>query len=133
MCMVNQDHMRNRSWDIQCKGQSFLYFGPPLPFDPASNTKNQNFDKMKKQTSWRYILPKCTINDNHMICGSSDMKCTRKKFFAILGHLLPFYPLPLSPLPLPLPPNSLKNKNEKKWKKTPEDIIILHKCTKNRD
>ena len=32
-----------------------------------------------------------------------------------------------------LPPNSPKNKNFKKMKKTPGDIIILHKCTKNYD
>ena len=43
-------------------------------------------------------------------------------FFVILGVFLPFYP-----------PNSPKNKNFKKMKKNPEDIIILHKCTKNHD
>ena len=30
-------------------------------------------------------------------------------------------------------PNSLKNENLKKKEKTPWDIIILHKCTKNHD
>ena len=47
------------------------------------------------------------------------MKCTRHNFFVVLGHFLPFYP-----------PNCLKNENFKKMKKTPGDIIILHKCTK---
>ena len=32
-----------------------------------------------------------------------------------------------------LPPNSQKNQNFEKMKKTPEDIIILHMCTKNYD
>ena len=32
-----------------------------------------------------------------------------------------------------LPPNSPKNQNFEKMKKTPGDIIILHKCTKNYD
>ena len=32
-----------------------------------------------------------------------------------------------------LPPNSLKNQNLKKMKKTLGDIIILHKCTKNHN
>ena len=33
-----------------------------------------------------------------------------------------------------LPPsNSRKNQNFKKMKKTPGDVIILHKCTKNYD
>ena len=30
-----------------------------------------------------------------------------------------------------LSPNSLKNQNFKKVKKTPGDIIILHRCSKN--
>ena len=32
-----------------------------------------------------------------------------------------------------LPPNSPKNQNFEKMKKLPEDIIILHMCTKNYD
>ena len=43
-------------------------------------------------------------------------------FVVILGHFLPFYL-----------PNSLKNENLKKMEKTPGDIIILHKGTKNHD
>ena len=39
-----------------------------------------------------------------------------------LGNFLHFYP-----------PNSPKNENFKKMKKTPGDIIILHNCTKNND
>ena len=39
-----------------------------------------------------------------------------------MGHFLPFYH-----------PNSPKNQNLEKMKKTPRDIIILHKCTKNHD
>ena len=42
--------------------------------------------------------------------------------FLILGYFLPFYP-----------PNNPKNQNFEKMKKTPGDIIILHKCTKNYD
>ena len=42
--------------------------------------------------------------------------------FFILGYFLPFYP-----------PNSPKNQNFEKMKKTPGDIIILHKCIKNHD
>ena len=89
--------------------------------------------KIKILTKWKnkhpgdIILPKCNINDNHMICGSSDMKCTRQNFFVILDHLLLFYPLP------PLPLTAWKIKISKKWERTPGDIIILHKCTKNRD
>ena len=42
--------------------------------------------------------------------------------FFILGYFLPFYL-----------PNSPKNQNLEKKKKTPGDIIILHMCTKNHD
>ena len=40
---------------------------------------------------------------------------------------------PYLPLPPPIPPNNLKNQNFEKLKKTPQDIIILHMCTKNHD
>ena len=43
-------------------------------------------------------------------------------FFVIFGHFLPFYP-----------PNSPIIENITKLKKTPEDIIILHQCTKIHD
>ena len=42
--------------------------------------------------------------------------------FFILGYTCPFYL-----------PNSPKNENVKKMKKTPGDVIILHKSTKNHD
>ena len=42
--------------------------------------------------------------------------------FLILGNFLPFYPQ-----------TAQKMKISKKMKKTPGDIIILHKCTKNYD
>ena len=32
----------------------FCHFGPFLPFDPPSNPKNQNFERMKKNKIWRY-------------------------------------------------------------------------------
>ena len=42
------------------------------------------------------------------------------ELFVILGHFLPFYPT-----------NNPKNQNFDKMKKTPGDIILSHKCTKN--
>ena len=44
------------------------------------------------------------------------------QLFFILGHFLLFYP-----------PNSPKNQNFMKMKKTPRDIINLYRCTKNHD
>ena len=48
-------------------------------------------------------------------------------FIFILGYLLPFYP--------PNNPKKLKIFKNKKMpqEKTPQDIIILHMCTKNYD
>ena len=49
------------------------------------------------------------------------MKFNRQSFFVILGNFLPLYP-----------PTTLKMKISK-MKKSPGNIIILHKCTKNHD
>ena len=76
---------------------------------------------MKKTLGDIITLHMGTINDNHMMHGSLDIKCDRQNFI-ILDHFLPFYPH-----------NNLKNPNFEKLKKMPGDIIILHKCTKNHD
>ena len=44
--------------------------------------------------------------------------------FFISGYFLPF---------TLHPPNDTKNQNFTKMKKAPEDVIILHMCTKNND
>ena len=36
----------------------------------SQNTKNQNFEKIKKNPRDIIILHKCNINDNHLIYGS---------------------------------------------------------------
>ena len=99
-------------------GRILSHFGPIFAFypcPPTNNPENQNFEKMKKTPGDIIILQKCTINDNHMIYGSWDMKCTRENFF--LSSWAIFYH----------PPNSLKNKNFKKVKKVPK------MCTNNHD
>ena len=50
---------------------------------------------------------------------------TTERFFSNFG---PFFALLPPPLPLP---NNPENQNFEKTKKTPGDIIILHKCTIN--
>ena len=75
---------------------------------------------MKKTPGDIIILHKCTINGNHVMYGSWDMKHDGQNFFVILDRFLPFYP-----------PNNPKNQNFEKLKKTPGDIIILHMCTTN--
>ena len=62
----------------------------------------------------------CTVNDNHMMYGSWDMGCVGQNFLSFSTIVCPFTAL-----------NNPKNRNFEKMTKTPRDIIILHKCTKN--
>ena len=67
-----------------------------------------------------------------MMYGFWNMERDRQKFC----YFRPFFTFSPPPLPLPSlsPPSPLKqtkkSKKKIKMKKTPEDIIILHKCTK---
>ena len=105
---------------------------------------------MKKTPRDIIIFHKCTINDNHMMYGSWDMKRDGESFFwyyhfthvyhkwqscdvwflryeewrtdlfVILDRFLTFYPT-----------NNPKNQNFENLKKAPGDMIILHMCTIN--
>ena len=94
----------------------FSHFGPLLPFYLPKNPENQKFEKMKKIPG-DIISQKSTINDNHMMYDSRDMKCDKQNFFVILGYFLHFYPT-----------NNPKNQNFEEMKKRPGDIIILYMC-----
>ena len=97
----------------------FCHFEPFLPFYPPNNPENQNFEKMKKMPRYIIILNMFIINENHMMYSSWDMEHNRN-FFLILD---PFTPLAAQK----------ENQNFEKMKKTPGDIIILHKCTTNEN
>ena len=45
--------------------------------------ENQNFEKMKKAPGDIIILHKSTINDNHMMYGSWDMKRDWQMFLSL--------------------------------------------------
>ena len=73
----------------------FLYFGPFFALSPPNNPENQTFEKMKKTAGDILILHMCTINDDHMTFGSSDMEHDRQNFQAfwiIFCCLLPTIP-----------------------------------------
>ena len=74
------------------------------------------------------ILQMCTINDNHMLYGPRDVEHDGQDFLSLWAIFCPF--ITLSPLP---PQKTQKIKILKKKKKTPGDITILHKCSKNHD
>ena len=97
MSTMNQNHMMYDSWDMECNRQNFFSFWtifcPSIP-PPLTTKRTKILKKWKKDPRDIIILHKCTINDNHMICGSWDINCNRQIFFLTLGHFLPFYPLP---------------------------------------
>ena len=61
-----------------------------------------------------------TINQDHMMYGSWDIKCKGQGLLSFWAIFLPFDP-----------PNNPKNQNFEKMKQTPGDIIILHMSTIN--
>ena len=67
---------------------------------------------MKQHPADIIILHLCTINDNHIMYGSWDMKSYKQKFFVIFGHFLHFTPITTQKI--------------KKMKKTHGDIICYN-------
>ena len=68
------------------------------------------------------ILHMCTIDDNHMKHGSWDIEHDGQNFLSFWNTVCPFTSI-----------TTQKIKILKKWrkKKTPRDIITLHKCVIN--
>ena len=91
----------------------FCHFRPIFALLPHCWPQKLKLWKNVKKYDDIILLHMCTINPDHMMYGSWDMKCNRQNFFAILGNFLPFYT-----------PNSPKNENFKTIKKRPGDIII---------
>ena len=122
-CTINDNHMIYGSWDINCNRQIFfVILGHFWSFYPPNSPKNDSIRKMKTLGDI-IILHEGTKTHNHRLQCSWDMvrdgcNCC----FSFWAILCPFTPL-----------TTPKMKISKKMKKTPGDIIILHKCTKNHD
>ena len=81
MCTINENHMYG-CWDMECDRQNFWSFWTIFcPFTLASNLKNQNFEKMKKEPGDIITLHKCTKNHDHMLHYSWDTTCDRCNFY----------------------------------------------------
>ena len=82
ICTINEDHMIYGSWNIRCDRQKFSIFW--AIFCPVSllTTWKIKILTLKKTTGDTTILHICTINDNHMIHGSWDIKCDRHNFLS---------------------------------------------------
>ena len=88
---INENHIMYGSCDMECDRQFFLTLNRFLPFHSHTNMENHNFDKMKKATRDITILYMCTINENHMMYVSWDIKHARtfRRFgpsFVLLPH-----------------------------------------------
>ena len=71
-CTINDNHMMYGSWDNEHDTNFFCHFWPF--FALLTSWKKQNFAKLKKTPGDIIILHMCSINDNHMMFGSSDME-----------------------------------------------------------
>ena len=61
--------------------QNFLSL-PHHQHHHLNNQENQNFEKLKNAPGDIIILQMCTINENHMMYGSSDMDCDGQHFLS---------------------------------------------------
>ena len=136
----NHDHMLYCPWDMACDEckcyfsfwAAFYPFTPPPPPRPALTAwKMKNSKKGRKYleiSSFYTSAPKtmiiCTKSHDYMLYYSWDMAHDRCNCcFSFWANFYPFTPL-----------TAWKLRISKKWrKKMPEDIIVLHNCTKNYD
>ena len=95
------------------QAEIFVILGPFLPIYSTKKPKNQNFEKMKKN-SWRYYIFTFFYYEwqpNNVWFLRYGVQ--QAKSFLILDHFLSFY------------------WKIKILKKKPRDIVSLHSCTKN--
>ena len=93
-----------------------------LPFSLLTTKTIKSLKKWKKMHRDIIILHKCTKNHNMLYCSWDMVHDGCNFYFSFWTIFCPFTPLTTKTI-----------KILKKWKKTHRDIIILHKCTKNRD
>ena len=86
-----------------------------LPFYLHYWLQKSKLGKTVKKTGDIILLHICTINKDHMIYGSWDIKAQWTEFLVILGYFLPIDPL------------NLKNQNFEKMKKSLQ-ILSFYTC-----
>ena len=117
-CTKTHDHMLYCSWDVVCDGCNYFSFWAIFCFTPLTDRKIKISRKWKNNPeilSFYTSVPKIII-----ICY------TVLETWRVIDAIVVFHFGLLFTL---LPPNSPKNKNEKKWKKKLRDITNLHNCT----
>ena len=105
------------SWNIRFDRQNVLsVWAIFCPFTPPWRPRKSKFWKTEKTPGDIISHRRITINDNHMMCGSWDMKHNR-----IVGHFKPFFAL----LPFQQLCKSKFWKNEKKFLKISFNTNVL--------
>ena len=97
MCTINDDHMMYGSWDMVHDRQIFFFFfmlSHFHPFIPLVTTIKIKILKKWKKTESIIILHMYTINDNHMMYSSRDMKHDGQNFLSLSMIFLFFAILP---------------------------------------
>ena len=91
MCTINEDHTMYGSWDKRHDEQSLFFFCQSfLPFDLPNNTKNQNFEKIKKILGDIIILHLCITNYDRIMYGPWDTVHDRHNFPLFRDIFCPF-------------------------------------------
>ena len=100
----------------------FSFWATFCSFTLLTAQKTNILKKWKRAPGDIVILHKCNGNHDDILYCSWDMVCDgcNCNFSSWADFFLPFYPV-----------TAQKIKTLKKWKRKPQDIIILHKCTKN--
>ena len=104
---INRNHMMCGSWDMECDRHTLLSLWTVFcSFIPIWTQKIKILKSWKKMPRSIIILHKCTINGNHIMYGSWDMKYEEQSFWSFWTPLCPFI--------LWQSKNSKLNKNKKK-------------------
>ena len=121
-CTKNHNPMYYCSWDM-VHDRCNCYFSFWTIFCPFTHQTAQQKEIKKKYEKiiWRYHLyhlHNCIKNNDRMLHCSWNMACDWYNYFSFWANYCPFTP------------NSPKNENSKKMKKTPVDIIMLKSVPK---
>ena len=110
------------SWDIKCKGQSFMSFYHFFPLWPSQQPKKSKLKKKLKKNTRRYYHFTIMYHKWWWYVWFLRYQARHTEFFVLLGHFLPFYPT-----------NNLENQTSEKMKQNTGDIIISHMSTINKN
>ena len=110
---------------MECHTHNFLPFWVIFcPFTPLLTPEITIWKIHKKTPEDIVLLHMCTINEDHMMYGSLDLKRDGQSFLQFWTF---FFPLTWKTK------TNLKNQNFDKMKKKPGDILILRLCNTNDD